>query len=107
MSSVEVLECESFFKQTGTRTLFHIDCLSGKDIKNHSLMQQEDEILLLPARKLVVESVLNSGNGLHVIRLKETEPKFALLEPVSLPTAKPIVPIQPLIATNLSALFRS
>ena len=34
-------------------------------------MQHEDEILLLPARQLVVTSVLNSGNGLHIIQLKE------------------------------------
>ena len=86
-SSVGVLECESFFGQSGTRTLFHIECLSGKDIKNHSFMQQEDEILLLPARQLVVTSVLNSGNDLHIIQLKETQPKFPLLEPVSLTTA--------------------
>jgi hypothetical protein len=122
-SSIEVLECESFFGQVGTRTLFHIDCLAGKDIKNHSFMQQEDEILLLPARQLVVTSVLNSGNGLHIIQLKETEPKFPLLEPVSLLTPtlphnksdgapsgaqKPtssvttVSSIQPLIGTNLS-----
>ena len=154
-SSVGVLECESFFGQTGTRTLFHIECLAGKDIKNHSFMQQEDEILLLPARQLVVTSVLNSGNGLHIIQLKETEPKFPLLEPVSLPTPtlpheksdgassgaqkpmppkpsketepkqhppkqmklptpmpqltppKPVMPIQPLMAPNLSGQFRS
>ena len=61
-SSVEVLECESFFGQTGTRTLFHIDCLNGKDIKNHSFMQHEDEILLVPAREFEVKSILNSGN---------------------------------------------
>ena len=88
-SSVGVLECESFFGQTGTRTLFHIDCLTGKDIKNHSFLQQEDEILLLPARQLVVTSCLNSGNGLRIIQLKEAEPKFPLLEPVSLPNPTP------------------
>ena len=154
-SSVGVLESESFFGQKGTRTLFHINCLTAKDIKNHSFMQHEDEILLLPARELAVTSVLNSGNGLHIIQLEEIEPQFPLLEPVSLPTPtlphkkndasssgppkpisskplkpkepkydlpepvklptpkpqlpppKPIVPIQPLIAPNLSGQFRS
>ena len=85
-SSIGVLEYESFFGKTGTRTLFYIDCLTGKNIKNHSYMQQEDEILLLPARQFMVTSSFDSGNGLHIIQLKETEPVYPLLEPVSLPT---------------------
>ena len=84
-SSIAVLEVESFFGKTGTRTLFQIECHSGKDIKNHSFIQQEDEILLLPARQLRVTSCLDSGNGLYIIQLKETEPKYPLLEPVPLP----------------------
>jgi hypothetical protein len=47
-SSIEVLEAETFFGQTGTRTLFQIDCQSGRDVKNHSFIRNEDEILLLP-----------------------------------------------------------
>ena len=86
-SSVEVLNCKSFFGPLGTRTLFHIECLNGKDIKNHSFLQHEDEILLLPARELEVKGILDSGNGLHIIQLEETEPEFPLLEPVSLPTS--------------------
>ena len=88
-SSIEVLKCQSFFGQTGTRTLFHIECLNGKDIKNHSFVQHEDEILLLPARELKVKGILDSGNGLHIIQMEETEPKYPLLEPVSLPTSTP------------------
>ena len=74
-----MLACERFFGQTGIRTLFHIECLSGKDIKNHSFIQCEDEILLLPARQFEVKSILNSGNGLHIIQLKEMEPTYPLL----------------------------
>ena len=108
-SSIGVLECESFFGKTGTRTLFQIDCETGKDVKNHSFMQHEEEILLLPARQFVVASSLDSGNGLHIIQLVETEPKYPLLEPVPLPNptthsypANPISFIQPMIAMNLS-----
>ena len=152
-TSIAVLECEHFFGKSGTRTLFQIECHSGKDVKNHSSMQHEDEILLLPARQFMVTSCLDSGNGLHIIQLKETEPRFPLLEPVSLPTRalphakneasssgaqkpispkpleatepkyhlpepaklptpksqlpppKPILPVQPLIAPNLSGQF--
>jgi hypothetical protein len=126
-SSIGVLECESFFGKTGTRTLFQIECHSGKDVKKHSFIQKEEEILLLPARQFMVTSCLDSGNGLHIIQLQETEPKYPLLEPVSLPTPtpqlhpsqphspqpqppkppppKPISTIQPLIAINLSGEF--
>ena len=108
-SSIGVLECESFFGKTGTRTLFQIECSTGKDVKKHSFIQKEDEILLLPARQFMVTSCLDSGNDLHIIQLKETEPKYPLLEPVPLPDPnphppppKPISSIQPMIATNLS-----
>ncbi|CAF3442033.1 unnamed protein product [Rotaria sp. Silwood1] len=87
-SSIKVLESEVFFGKTGTRTLFQIDCYTGKDIKNHSFIQQEDEILLLPARQFVVKSCLDSDDGLHIIQIKETEPSYPLIEPVSVP--KPI-----------------
>ncbi|CAF1250214.1 unnamed protein product [Rotaria sp. Silwood1] len=42
----------------------------------------EDEILLLPARQFEVKSCLNSGNGLHIIHIKEIDPTYPLLEPV-------------------------
>jgi hypothetical protein len=89
-SSIGALECEQFFGKSGTRTLFQIECHSGKDIKNHSYLQDEDEILLLPAREFMVTSCLDSGNGLHIIQLKETDPEYPLLEPVSLPYPTPI-----------------
>ena len=123
-TSIGVLECEHFFGKTGTRTLFQIECHSGKDVKNHSSMQHEDEILLLPARQFLVKSCLDSGNGLHIIQLKETEPKYPLLEPLLLPnptpklTPKPnqqsspsgqkSIPPKPLVlSANLSGEFRS
>ena len=88
-SSVDALECEQFFGKTGTRTLFQIDCYSGKDVKSHSFIQQEEEILLLPARQFVVKACLDSGNGLHIIQLQETEPEYPLLQPISLPNPTP------------------
>ena len=112
-TSIGVLEDELFFGKSGTRTLFQVECNTGKNVKNHSALQHEDEILLLPARQFMVMGYLDSGNGLHIIQLKETEPKFPLLEPVTLPNPtsyhKPrnrILFIQPMIATNLSGQFR-
>ncbi|CAF1592868.1 unnamed protein product [Adineta ricciae] len=84
-STVEVLECEGFFGKTGTRTLFQIDCYTGKDVKNHSFIRAEEEILLLPARQFQITSCLDSGNGLHIIQLKEIKPSFPLLELSEIP----------------------
>ncbi|CAF3802131.1 unnamed protein product [Rotaria sp. Silwood1] len=81
--SIKVLESAMFLGKTGTRTLFQIDCHTGKNIKNHSFLSKEDEILLLPARQFVVKSCLDSGNGLHIISLEEIDPKYPLLEPIS------------------------
>lgn len=80
--SVEVLNSEQFLGKTGDRTLFAVNCYSGKNILNHSYFEREDEILLLPARQFKVASVLNSGNGLHIIQIDEIEPKYPLLEPI-------------------------
>ncbi|CAF3895981.1 unnamed protein product [Rotaria sp. Silwood1] len=84
-SSIDVLKSEMFLGTTGTRTLFQIDCHTGKNIKNHSFLSKEDEILLLPARQFEVKASLNSGNGLHIIQVKEIDPKYPLLEPVPIP----------------------
>ncbi|CAF1541321.1 unnamed protein product [Rotaria sp. Silwood1] len=86
-SSVEVLENEQFFGTTGNRTLFQIECTTAKDIKKHSFVPIEDEILLLPARQFQVKSCLNSGNGLHIVQLIELKPQFDLLEPVPVPSS--------------------
>ncbi|CAF4547093.1 unnamed protein product [Rotaria sp. Silwood2] len=85
-SSIGVLENEQFFGTTGNRTLFQIECTTAKDIKKHSFVASEDEILLLPARQLQVTSCLDSGHGLHIVQLTELIPQFDLLEPVALPS---------------------
>ncbi|CAF2829500.1 unnamed protein product [Rotaria sp. Silwood2] len=85
-SSVEVLEAEMFLGKAGTRTLFQIDCHTGKNIKNHSFLPKEDEILLLPGRQFQVKSCLDSGNGLHIIQIKEIDPPYPLLEHVPVPS---------------------
>jgi hypothetical protein len=80
--SVEVLNAEQFLGKTGYRTLFNINCYSGKNIRNHSYFEREDEILLLPARQFKVASLLNPGNNLHIIQIEEIEPEYPLLEPL-------------------------
>ncbi|CAF3789484.1 unnamed protein product [Rotaria sp. Silwood1] len=45
----------------------------------------EDEVLLLPARKFHVKSCLDSGHGLHIVQVEEVTPEYDLLEPVPVP----------------------
>jgi len=82
-TTMDVLKNDQFFGSTGTRTFITIECTSGKDIRNHSYFQSEDEILLPPGRQFEVISCLKQSGGLHMIQLKETEPPYPLLEPVS------------------------
>lgn len=81
-SSMGVLENEEFLGKSGQRTLFTIDCESGKDISRHSYYQSEQEILLLAARQFVVKSCLEPAPGLYMVQLKETESPICLLQPV-------------------------
>ncbi len=92
-TTLEVLQSEDFLGKKGNRTMFNIECDAGKDIRNHSLYQMEDEILLPAARQFKVVSCLDSGNNLHIIQLREIEPIFPLLEP--LPSCQ-ISAIQPM-----------
>jgi hypothetical protein len=77
---IKVLESDQFCGKTGVRTMLHIKCLDGRNIKNHSYYQSESEILLLPGRYLRVHNDYNSGDGLHIIRLDEIKPPHELLK---------------------------
>ena len=79
-SSIETLKNERFFGKDGTRTLFSIECNSGKNIKSHSYYAEEDEILILPARQFEVVGCLDQENGLQIVQLKEIQPKFPLIK---------------------------
>ena len=83
-STVSVLENDQFFGQSGSRTLFSIQCDTGKSIINHSYYEGEDEILLLPGREFKVVGCLDMGNQLHMIQLKEIMPPFPPIASVSL-----------------------
>jgi hypothetical protein len=84
-TSLELLTDERFLGRSGTRTQFNIECYSGKSIKSLSLNPEEEEVLLPPARQFEVISCLDQGNGLHIIQLKEIEPKLPLISIVPQP----------------------
>ncbi|CAF0941816.1 unnamed protein product [Adineta steineri] len=82
-TSMGVLENEQFLGKTGERTMFNIECDSGKDISRHSYFQSEKEVLLLAARQFEVVSCLRPALGLYMIQLKETKPPITLLQPAT------------------------
>ncbi|CAF0924343.1 unnamed protein product [Adineta steineri] len=82
-TTIGVLKKEPFLGKTGERTMFTIECDSGKDISLYSYFQTEKEVLLLAARQFIVLSCLQPGSGLHIIQLKEIKPPKTLLQPVT------------------------
>jgi hypothetical protein len=80
--SIDILQTELFLGKTGIRTIFTIECDSGKDISHHSYYPVEEEVLLLAATQFKIEGFLDQGNGLHIIQLKEIRPPFPLLRSV-------------------------
>ena len=84
--SLSVLESDLFLGQDGKRTMFNIECFNGKKIRQHSSIESEDEILLLPGSQFIVKSHLQPSKkdpDLFIIHLQQVEPPFVLLEPPS------------------------
>jgi hypothetical protein len=79
-STIGVLESQQFLGKSGKRTLFTIECDSGKDISRHSYYQTENEILLLAARQFVVISSCQPASKLNMIQLKEIPSPISLLQ---------------------------
>ncbi|CAF1260186.1 unnamed protein product [Rotaria sordida] len=79
--SVELLENPMYLGDSGDRTLFSIECFSGKSIKAYSYYQFEDEILLLPGIYLEVIGKAKLAEDLYIIRMREVKPPHILLEP--------------------------
>ncbi|UJR29643.1 hypothetical protein I4U23_017191 [Adineta vaga] len=70
--SLDLLESDQFLGKSGKRTLFNIQCQSGKDIRAHSYFMGEGEILLLPGTRFQVLGKVNPAPGFHIIHVKET-----------------------------------
>jgi hypothetical protein len=71
-----------FIGKTGIRTMFVIECDSGKNITKHTYFQSEEEVLILPATRFIAISCEDQSNGLHVIHLKEIPTPFTLLDSI-------------------------
>ncbi|CAF3303384.1 unnamed protein product [Rotaria sp. Silwood2] len=79
-SSRKLLDTKQVLGETGPRTIFAIECISGKDIRKHCYYQSEDDILLPAATVFKVVGCFDHGSGLHVIQLEETQPPFPFLQ---------------------------
>ncbi len=80
-TKVQVLQSNLFLGETGTRTMFTLECETARDIQKHSSYPAENEVLLLAATQFQVISCLKQGD-LHIVQLKETRPPHPLLQPV-------------------------
>jgi hypothetical protein len=76
-----VLENNIYLGQTGNRTLFSVETINGRTIRAHSHFANEDEILLFPGTRMIVQSQFSPAPDLHLIHLKQMRPKEVLLEP--------------------------
>ena len=89
--SLPVLESEEFLGTSKARTLFNIQCESGKRICQYSHFASEDEVLLPPATRFFVKGKLQPSPDLHIIQLQEVNAQFAPVAP-PLPTKAPVKP---------------
>ncbi|CAF1475382.1 unnamed protein product [Rotaria sordida] len=78
--TLPVLENNIYLGTTGNRTLLSIEVINGRNIRDHSHFQTEDETLLPPGTRMIVQSQFSPASGLHVIHLKQIIPKEVLLE---------------------------
>ncbi|CAF4190867.1 unnamed protein product, partial [Adineta steineri] len=81
-TSIDVLEQDLFLGKTGPRTVFIIECNSGKSIRRHSYIEKEKEVLLLPGIQLQIIACSSHSDDLHIIQLKEVKPPYHLLMPL-------------------------
>jgi hypothetical protein len=80
-TSLSVLESNTYLGNTGERTLFSVEAINGRIIRDHSFFVTEDEILLLPGTHMIVQSQFSPAPDLHIIHLKQIRPEEVLLEP--------------------------
>ena len=80
-TELTVLDNNIYLGNIGKRTLFSVEAINARIIRNHSHFVTEDEILLLPGTHMIVQSQFSPASELHVIHLKQVVPEEVLLEP--------------------------
>ncbi|CAF3589612.1 unnamed protein product, partial [Rotaria sp. Silwood2] len=72
---------ERFVGRSGVRTLFTIECISGKAIGAHSFYKNENEIVLMPGTYLRVKDKWSPNENLYMIHLREENPPYQFIAP--------------------------
>lgn len=96
-SKLGVLHSEDICGKIGIRTIFVIECFSGKNISRYSYFSDEHDVLLLPGTSLMIASALNLGNVVVQVQMNEIRPKYPnrevitplLTSPVNMESAYP------------------
>ncbi|CAF1065692.1 unnamed protein product [Rotaria magnacalcarata] len=70
-TTITTLEADSFFGKTETRTLFSIECETGRSIQSYSAYKNENEILIPAGTQFTVVAVLPVPPNVHIIQIKE------------------------------------
>ncbi|CAF1376771.1 unnamed protein product [Rotaria sordida] len=70
---------ERFVGRSGVRTLFTIECISGKAIGAHSFFKNENEIVLMPGTYLRVVAKWSPSENLYMIHLRETNSPYQFI----------------------------
>lgn len=79
-TSLVVLKNSMYLGDLGARTLFSVEAINGRTIRDHSHFVTEDEVLLLPGTRMIVQSQLSPAPDLYIIHLKQVIPEETLLE---------------------------
>jgi hypothetical protein len=69
------------FGQSNHKTMFSIQCESGKSTKRHAYSPMDEEILLLPGFQYEVLDIQQLNVEFHIITLKEIDSEFPLISP--------------------------
>lgn len=80
-TELTVLDSNLYLGSTGDRTLFSVEVVNGRSIRDHSHFVTEDEILMLPGTHMVVQTQFSPAADLYIIHLKQMIPEEVLLEP--------------------------
>ena len=81
----DIAKREEFCGKTGKRTMFIIDSISGRDIRDYSYFQEENEVLILPATQFQVVNCREREPDFYEIHLTEMDASNSHRAPLPYP----------------------
>lgn len=95
-------EKKRIFNRTTRKTLFVINCTSGRKIHEHMLDASEGAALLPPGCRFSIVESTDDGNGCRQITLVETRPAFNFFDESAVPDYTVNGEFQPISTVSLS-----